>query len=102
MQKQEETKQERSQQALGHEETGQGQLGKRLEGTPEGEGVCVQGRGRNRLDWNEQARFLCWGVDLPVLETECESACRYVPTDSSVRGGGRSGCGLGLSPSLSL
>lgn len=64
--KQEETKQEKGPQAQGHEETGQGNWEKT--GRDPGRGRCVRAgflgrgrQGRNRLDWNEQARFLLLG-----------------------------------------
>lgn len=77
MRKQEETKQEKSQQAPGHEETRarQGKEGKArqgkairegLEGTPEGEGVCVQGRGREGTGWTGMNRLV-----FPLLGWTC-------------------------------
>lgn len=42
------------------------QLGKGLEGTPEGEGVCVQGRGKEGTGWTGMNRLV-----FPLLGWTC-------------------------------
>lgn len=110
VQKQEETKQEKSQQAQGHEETGQGQLGNRLEGTPEGEGVCVQGTpylfAGEGTGWTGTKRlvFSVGGWTCPCWRRNaCVHPCIYVPTQTilsvAVGGVGVGWVSLSLFPS---
>lgn len=80
-QKREETKQVKSQQAQGRTRRDRaGQSGKDWMGPRKGKVcACRVGEGTGWTGMNMLV-FLCWGVDLPVLETECVCTYRYVPT----------------------